>query len=327
MIEIEKPMITINELNEDGSEAEFVIEPLERGYGITLGNSLRRMLLSSLGGYAVTNIRIDGVLHEISTIPGVKEDVPEIVLNIKGIVAKLLCDGPKTAVIDVTGYGAPYEITAADITPDADIQIINPNHHIATVSENTRFYMELTFDNGRGYVPADKNKQAYLEEAGPGASAPIGTIFVDSIFTPVYKVEYSVENTRVRNVIDYDKLKLHVLTDGTVAAKEAVSLAAKILNEHLNLFVDMSDEAKKAEFMVDRPEVQKEKVLEMTIEELDLSVRSFNCLKRAGIDTVEDLINRTEEEMIKVRNLGKKSLEEVIQKLHSLGFELRKLDD
>lgn len=327
MIEIEKPIITTTDLNEDGSEGEFVVEPLERGYGITLGNSLRRILLGSLAGYAVTSIKIDGVLHEISTVPGITEDVPEIVLNVKGIVAKLFCDGPKTAVIDVTGYGTSYEVTAADIIPDADIQIINPNHHIATVSGNTRFYMELTFDTGRGYVSSDKNKQNYLAEAGPNASAPIGTIFTDSIFTPVYKVEYSVENTRVGNVTDYDRLKLHVLTNGTVPAKEAVSLAAKILNEHLNLFVDMSDEAKRAEIMVERAEVKKEKVLEMTIEELDLSVRSFNCLKRAGIDTVEDLINRTEEDMIKVRNLGKKSLEEVIQKLHSLGFELRKSED
>ena len=327
MIEIEKPIITTTDLNEDGSEGEFVVEPLERGYGITLGNSLRRILLGSLAGYAVTSIKIDGVLHETSTVPGITEDVPEIVLNVKGIVAKLFCDGPKTAVIDVTGYGTTYEVTAADIIPDADIQIINPTPHIATVSGNTRFYMELTFDTGRGYVSSDKNKQNYLAEAGPNASAPIGTIFTDSIFTPVYKVEYSVENTRVGNVTDYDRLKLHVLTNGTVPAKEAVSLAAKILNEHLNLFVNMSDEAKRAEIMVERAEVKKEKVLEMTIEELDLSVRSFNCLKRAGIDTVEDLINRTEEDMIKVRNLGKKSLEEVIQKLHSLGFELRKSED
>ncbi|MBP5209391.1 MAG: DNA-directed RNA polymerase subunit alpha [Clostridia bacterium] len=327
MIEIEKPIITTTELNADGSEGEFIVEPLERGYGITLGNSLRRILLSSLAGYAVTSVRIDGVLHEISTIPGITEDVPEIVLNVKGIVAKLHSDTPKTAVIDVSGYGSTYEVTAADITPDADIQIINPDHHIATVSGNTRFYMELTFDSGRGYVSADKNKQNYLLEAGPNAGAPIGMIFTDSIFTPVYKVEYTVENTRVGNVTDYDRLKLHVLTNGTVPAKEAVSLAAKILNEHLNLFVDMSDEAKRAEIMVERAEIKKEKVLEMTIEELDLSVRSFNCLKRAGIDTVEDLINRTEEDMIKVRNLGKKSLEEVIQKLHTLGFELRKTDD
>ena len=327
MIEIEKPMITTTELNEDGSEAEFVIEPLERGYGITLGNSLRRMLLSSLGGYAVTNIRIDGVLHEISTIPGVKEDVPEIVLNVKGIVAKLHCDGPKTAVIDVTGYGAPYEITAADITPDADIQIINPNHHIATVSENTRFYMELTFDNGRGYVSQERNKQLHNEQLGMTVSAPIGTIYTDSIYTPVYKVCYNVENTRVGSNTDYDKLTLDVVTNGTISAKEAISLGAKILNEHLNLFVDLSDEAKKAEIMIEREETKKEKVLEMTIEELDMSVRSFNCLKRAGIDTVEDLTNRTEEDMIKVRNLGKKSLEEVIQKLHSLGLDLKKEEE
>ena len=327
MIKIEKPMISMTELNESGSEAEFVVEPLERGYGITLGNSLRRMLLSSLGGYAVTSIKIDGALHEISTIEGVTEDVPEIVLNVKGIVAKLHTDEPVVAHIDVTGYGAGYEVTAEDIMPNADLEIINRKHHIATIGENTRFCMELTFGGGRGYASADKNKQAYLEEAGPNASVPLGTIFTDSIFTPVYKVEYTVENTRVRNVIDYDRLKLHVVTNGTIAAKEAVSLAAKILNEHLNLFVDMSEEAKSESVLTERPEETKEKVLGMTIEELDLSVRSFNCLKRAGIDTVEDLINRTEEDMIKVRNLGKKSLEEVIQKLHSLGFELRKLED
>ena len=248
-------------------------------------------------------------------------------MNVKGIVAKLHCDGPKTAIIDVTGYGTTYQVTAADITPDADIQIINPNHHIATVSGNKRFYMEITFDTGRGYVSADKNKQNYLAEVGPHESAPIGLIFTDSIFTPVYKVEYPVENTRVGNVTDYDRLKLHVLTNGTVSAKEAVSLAAKILNEHLNLFVEMSDEAKDTQVLRERPEAAKSKALEMTIEELDLSVRSFNCLTRAGIDTVADLISKTEEDMIKVRNLGKKSLEEVIQKLHSLGFELRRVED
>ncbi|MFA5562094.1 MAG: DNA-directed RNA polymerase subunit alpha [Eubacteriales bacterium] len=327
MIEIEKPTIAIKELNDSGTEAEFIVEPLERGYGITLGNSLRRILLSSLAGYAVTSIKIDGVLHEISTISGVIEDVPEIVLNVKGIIAKLHTPGPKKVVIDISGEEDEYEITAADIAADADVEIINPQHHIATVSGNSRFYMELTFDAGRGYLPQDKNKQNYISELGPGVSAPIGIIFTDSIFTPVYKVEYSVENTRVRNITDYDKLVLRVQTNGTITAKEAVSLAAKILNEHLNLFIDMSDQAKKAEIMVEREEIKKEKVLEMTIEELDLSVRSFNCLKRAGIDTVEDLTQRTEEEMIKVRNLGKKSLEEVIQKLHSLGFELRKADD
>ena len=322
---IEKFNITATEVNEDGSEAIFVVEPLVRGYGITLGNSLRRVLLSTIPGYAATSIKIDGVLHEISPCNGVKEDVPEIVLNVKGIVAKLECDEPKTVVIDVTG---PCNVTAADISPDADLVIYNPDHHICTVSENARFYMEITFDEGRGYVPSDVNKQNYLSTVGANVGAPIGLIFVDSIFTPVYKVEYSVENTRVGNITDYDKLTMKVITNGTVGAKEAVSLAAKVLNEHLRLFIDMSDVARNGEdIMVERAEVKKEKVLEMTIEELDLSVRSFNCLKRAGIDCVEDLINRTEEDMIKVRNLGRKSLEEVIQKLSSLGLALKKEEE
>ena len=321
---IEKFNITACNISEDESEATLVVEPLERGYGVTLGNSLRRVLLSTLPGYAATSIKIDGVLHEISACNGVKEDVPEIVLNVKGIVAKLECEGPKTVVIDVTG---PCNVTAGDITPDAELKVLNPAHHICTVSENARFYMEITFDEGRGYKPSDANKQNYLANVGANVGAPIGLIFVDSIFTPVYKVEYSVENTRVGNSIDYDKLTMKVLTNGTIAAKEAVSLAAKVLNEHLKLFIDMSDEAKNAEILVERPEVKKEKVLEMTIEELDLSVRSFNCLKRAGIDTVEDLINRTEEDMIKVRNLGRKSLEEVIQKLASLGLSLKKEEE
>ena len=324
MIEIEKPNINTAMQSETGAEGEFIVEPLERGYGTTLGNSLRRILLSSLPGYAATAIKIDGVIHEISAVNGVKEDVPEIVLNVKGIVAKLHTNTPKTVVIDVTG---PCTVTAGDITPDADIEILNPSQHLATVSANARFYMELTFGSGRGYVSADKNKQAYISTIGAGVSAPVGMIFVDSIFTPVYKVEYKVENTRVGNITDYDKLSIKVLTNGTLSAKEALSLGAKILNEHLNLFVDMSDEAKKAEIMVEREETKKEKVLEMTIEELDLSVRSFNCLKRAGIDNVEDLINRTEEDMIKVRNLGRKSLEEVIQKLHSLGLDLKKSEE
>ena len=319
---IEKFNINAVDISEDESEATLVVEPLVRGYGITLGNSLRRVLLSTLPGYAATSIKIDGVLHEISACNGVKEDVPEIVLNVKGIVAKLECSEPKTVVIDVTG---PCNVTAGDITPDADLVIYNPEHHICTVSENARFYMEITFDEGRGYVPSDVNKQNYLATVGANLGAPIGLIFVDSIFSPVYKVEYNVENTRVGNVTDYDKLTMKVLTNGTIEAKEAVSLAAKVLNEHLRLFIDMSDVAKNSDdIMVERPEVQRDKVLEMTIEELDLSVRSFNCLKRAGIDTVEDLINRTEEDMIKVRNLGRKSLEEVIQKLASLGLTLKK---
>jgi DNA-directed RNA polymerase subunit alpha len=323
MIEIEKPNIATINLSEDGKNGKFIVEPLERGYGITLGNSLRRVLLSSLPGVAVTNIKIDGVLHEMTTIRGVKEDVPEIVLNVKGITAKLHCDGPKTVVIDVTGAA---DITAGDIKLDSDIEILNPEFHIATVEDNVRFFMELTFDHGRGYVSEEKYKQLYAQN-NPNVSAPIGTIFTDSIYTPVYNVNYTVENTRVGSNTDYDKLTLEVLTNGVIQAKEAISLGAKILNEHLNLFVDLSDEAKNIDVMVEREETIKEKVLEMTIEELDMSVRSFNCLKRAGIDTVEDLINRTEEEMMKVRNLGKKSLDEVIQKLHSLGLDLKKEDE
>ncbi|MBQ3183149.1 MAG: DNA-directed RNA polymerase subunit alpha [Clostridia bacterium] len=313
MIEIEKPNIETMDLSDDGRFGTFTVEPLERGFGTTLGNSLRRVLLSSLPGVAVVSIKIDGVLHEISTVPGVKEDVTEIVLNVKGIIAKLFSEGQKTVVLDVVG---PAVATAGDIKADGEIEILNPDHVIATVGENTRFYMELTLDHGRGYVSQEKNKQ--------NNPATIGVIYTDSIYTPVYNVSYKVENTRVGNVTDFDKLTLNVETNGTISAKEAVSLGAKILNEHLNLFVDLSDEAKKAEIMVERPETQKEKVLEMVIEELDMSVRSFNCLKRAGINTVEDLTNRTEEDMIKVRNLGKKSLEEVIQKLHSLGLDLKR---
>ena len=324
MIEIEKPNITTVNLSEDGRFGKFVVEPLERGFGITLGNSLRRIMLSSLPGYAVTSIKIDGVLHEFSTVPGVTEDVTEIVLNVKGIIAKLYGNAPKTVVIDVIGE---QEVTAGDIKVDSDIEILNPAHHICTVGENDRFYMELTFDHGRGYVSQDRNKQLDAQMRGSSISAPIGTIFTDSIYTPVYNVSFSVENTRVGNITDFDKLVLEVETNGTITAKEAVSFGAKILNEHLNLFVDLSDDAKNVEILVEREETKKEKVLEMTIEELDMSVRSFNCLKRAGIDTVEDLTNRTEEDMIKVRNLGKKSLEEVIQKLHSLGLELRKEED
>ena len=324
MIEIEKPNITTVDLSEDGKIGKFIVEPLERGFGTTLGNSLRRIMLSSLPGYAVTNIKIDGVLHEFSTCPGVKEDVTEIVLNIKGIIAKLHCNAPKTVIIDVVGA---QEVTAGDIKVDTDIDILNPAHHIATVGEGERLYMELTFDHGRGYVSQERNKQLDAQMRGSNISAPIGTIFTDSIYTPVYNVSYSVENTRVGNITDFDKLTIEVETNGTISAKEAISFGAKILNEHLNLFVDLSDEAKNVEIMVEREETKKEKVLEMTIEELDMSVRSFNCLKRAGIDTVEDLTNRTEEDMIKVRNLGKKSLEEVIQKLHSLGLDLRRDED
>ena len=316
MIEIERPNIVTTELSEDGRHGIFVVEPLERGYGITLGNSLRRVLLSSLPGVAASSVKIDGVLHEISTVPGVTEDVPEIILNVKGIVAKLYCQQPKTCVIDVRGG----EVTAGDIQVDSDIEILNPDHHIATVETGAPFFMEITFEHGRGYVSSEKNKAAVENPV-------IGTFYTDSIFTPVQKANFTVSNTRVGNITDFDKLELDVTTNGTIDAKEAVSLAAKILNEHLNLFIELSDEAMNTEIMVEREEKIKEKVLEMTIEELDMSVRSFNCLKRAGIDTVEDLTNRTEEDMIKVRNLGKKSLEEVIQKLQSLGLSLRKSDD
>ena len=324
MIEIEKPNITTVEESENGTKGTFIVEPLERGFGITLGNSLRRIMLSSLPGYAVTNIKIDGVLHEFSTIPGVKEDVTEIVLNVKGIIAKLFCNSQKTVVIDVVGA---QDIKAGDIKVDSDIEILNPDHHIATIGEGERFYMGLTFDHGRGYVSQERNKQLDAQLRGSSIAAPIGTIFTDSIYTPVYNVSYNVEPTRVGTISDFDKLTIEVTTNGTIGAKEAVSLAAKILNEHLNLFVDLSDEAKNVEIMVEREETKKEKVLEMTIEELEMSVRSHNCLKRAGIDTVEDLTNRTEEDMIKVRNLGKKSLEEVIQKLHSLGLDFRRDED
>ena len=319
---IEKFNINVNSVREnDDSEAIFVAEPLVRGDGMTLGNSLRRILLSTLPGFAATSIKIDGVVHEIAPASGVKEDVPEIVLNVKGIVAKLECEGAKTVCIDVTG---PCDVKAGDIITDSDLTILNPEHHICTVSDNARFYMEITFDEGRGYRSAEQNKQIYLASSGMNLGAPIGTIFVDSIFTPVYKVEYSVDNTRVGSMTDFDKLTMRVQTNGTLTAKEAISLAAKVLNEHLKLFIDMSDKAQQEEFLVERPEVKKEKVLEMTIEELELSVRSFNCLKRAGIDTVEDLIGRTEEDMIKVRNLGRKSLEEVIQKLNDLNLSLKK---
>ncbi len=320
---IEKPNITTVSLSDDGKKGEFVVEPLERGFGTTLGNSLRRVMLSSLPGVAVTSIKIDGPLHEFSTVPGVLEDVTEIVLNVKGIVARLHNGGPKTVVIDVTGA---HDVTAGDIKPDSDLEVLNPEHHICTVDEGARFYMELTFDVGRGYISQERNKQIHTAALNT-TSAPIGTIYTDSIYTPVYSVSYTVDNTRVGNITDFEKLSLEVVTNGTISAKEAISLGAKILNEHLNLFIDLSEEAKSKDFMVEREETKKEKVLVMTIEELDMSVRSFNCLKRAGIDTVEDLTTRTEEDMIKVRNLGKKSLEEVIQKLHSLGLDLKREEE
>ena len=333
---IEMPSITAEDVSEDGSMGKFVVEPLERGYGTTLGNSLRRVLLSSLPGVAAVSIKIDGVLHELSTVPGVKEDVTEIVLNVEGIVAKLECDTAKTVFVDMTG---PCVITAGDIKQDADIKILNPDHHIATLSDNARFYMELTFDKGRGYVSSDRNKQLYTEASsanhGVGVqekvkqinAQSIGTIFTDSIFTPVLSASYVVEKTRVGSITDFDKLSINVKTNGVISAAEAVSLAAKFLSEHLALFGSLCDTSKGTQILVESKETIKEKVLEMTIEELDMSVRSFNCLKRAGINTVEDLISKTEEDMIKVRNLGKKSLEEVIEKLHSLGLELKHEDE
>ncbi len=313
MIGIEKPRIDTAEISADGKYGKFVVEPLERGYGTTLGNSLRRVLLSSLPGYAITSVKIDGVLHEFSTIPGVKEDVTEIVLNLKNVILKIHGDGPKTIYIEASGDG---EITAGDIKTDSEVEILNPELHIATLNADAHVSMELTCDKGRGYVSAERNKQLM--------QPIIGVIAIDSIYTPVLKVNYTVENTRVGQITDYDKLTLEVWTNGTINATEAVSLGAKILNEHLNLFGDLSGEAYNTEVMVVKSDSGKEKVLEMTIEELDLSVRSFNCLKRAQINTVEDLINRTEEDMMKVRNLGRKSLDEVVAKLNSLGFDLRR---
>jgi len=321
MIEIEKPNITIVGESEDGKKGKFVIEPLERGFGTTLGNALRRVLLSSLPGYAVSSIRIDSALHEMSSIEGVAEDVTEIVLNVKGIVAKLYGENVKTAHIDKKG---PCEVTAGDICADADLEILNPELHIATLGEGTRFYMDLTFERGRGYVSQEKNKNDHVKSQ---VAIPVGTIFTDSIYTPVYNVSYNVENTRVGSIADFDKLTVEVETNGTIRATDAISLAAKVLNDHFTLFVNLSDEARNAETMVEREEAKKEKYLEMTVDELDLSVRSFNCLKRAGIDTVEDLINRTEEDMIKVKNLGKKSLDEVINKLASLDLALKKEEE
>jgi len=317
MMEIERPKIDTASLSADGRYGKFVVEPLERGFGTTLGNSLRRVLLSSLPGVAVTSIKIDGVVHEFSTIEGVKEDVTEIVLNVKGITAKLYSDTPKTVRIEASGEG---EVTAGSIQQDAEIEVLNPDWHIATLADGAKLIMELVFDKGRGYVPAERNKQA-------AEQASLNALPVDSIYTPVLKVNYTVENTRVGQITDYDKLTLEVWTDGTISAKEAVSLAARIMIEHLNLFVTLSQEAMDAEIMVEKDDKGKEKALEMTIEELDLSVRSFNCLKRAGINTVEDLINKSEDEMMKVRNLGRKSLEEVMAKLDSLGFTLTKDDE
>ena len=317
MIEIERPRIETEEISNDSTYGRFVVEPLERGFGTTLGNSLRRVLLSSLPGVAVKSIKIDGVVHEFSTIPGVKEDVTEIVLNIKGLIAKLHCDGPKTVEIAAEG---PCVVTADSIKCDSEVEILNPDLHIATLGEGAKLYMEIVLDKGRGYVSGERNKQSMPQGV-------IGELAVDSIYTPVLKVNFNVEPTRVGQSIDYDKLTLEVWTNGVITAQEAVSLAAKVLTDHLTLFVDLSDKGKSTEIMVEKDEKGKEKVLEMTIEELDFSVRSFNCLKRAGINTVEDLLSKSEEDMMKVRNLGRKSLEEVIWKLASLGFNLRKDDE
>ena len=317
MLEFEKPRIEIAEMAADGTYGRFVVEPLERGYGTTLGNSLRRILLSSLPGAAVSNVKIDRVLHEFSVIPGVKEDVSEIILNLKGLAIKNTSDSfePKLAYIDFEGEGEG-EVKASDIKVDSDIEIMNPDHHIATLSggANSKLYMEITITRGRGYVGSDKNKKD---------DQPIGMLPVDSIYTPVRRVNFLVENTRVGQITDYDKLTLEVWTNGTITPDDAVSYGAKILNEHLNLFVDLSENAKNAEIMVEKEEGKKEKVLEMSIEELDLSVRSYNCLKRAGINTVEDLASKTEDEMMKVRNLGRKSLEEVLNKMAELGLSLK----
>ena len=302
MVEIEKPRIECIDSQDDVSYGKYIVEPLERGYGTTLGNSLRRILLSSLPGTAATSIKIAGVQHEFSTVPGVKEDVTEIVLNVKKIIAKLHCQGTKTVYIDAAGE---CEVTAGDIKADGEVEILNPEQHICSLGPDASFNMEITLSHGRGYVPSDKNKTPNM---------PIGTIAVDSIYTPVYKVNYTVENTRVGNMTDYDKLTLEVWTDSTISARDAVSLGAKILSDHLSLFTNLSETVASKPTMAEKAETHRDKVLEMTIEELDLSVRSFNCLKRANINNVEDLISRTGEDMMKVRNMGRKSLEEVQKK-------------
>ena len=315
MLEIEKPKIEIVEMNDDYTYGKFVVEPLERGYGITLGNSLRRILLSSLPGAAVTSVKIDGVLHEFSTIPGVFEDVTDIILNLKSLCLKVYGDEEKTLRIESTAEGV---IKAGDIICDADVEILNPELVIATLADNSRLVMEIMVSKGRGYVTAERNKKG---------DHIIGVIPMDSAFTPVRKVNYTVENTRVGQITDFDKLSLEVWTNGSIRPDEATSLSAKILNDHLRLFIGLTESVNDVEIMVEKEEEQKDKLLEMTIEELDLSVRSYNCLKRAGINTVEELIQRNEEDMMKVRNLGKKSLEEVINKLEELGLSLRKDDE
>ena len=310
MVEIEKPRIECIDSQDDVSYGKYIVEPLERGYGTTLGNSLRRILLSSLPGTAATSIKIAGVQHEFSTVPGVKEDVTEIVLNVKKIIAKLHCQGTKTVYIDAAGE---CEVTAGDIKADGEVEILNPEQHICSLGPDASFNMEITLSHGRGYVPSDKNKTPNM---------PIGTIAVDSIYTPVYKVNYTVENTRVGNMTDYDKLTLEVWTDSTISARDAVSLGAKILSDHLSLFTNLSETVASKPTMAEKAETHRDKVLEMTIEELDLSVRSFNCLKRANINNVEDLISRTGEDMMTVRNMGRKSLEEVQNKLAMMGLSL-----
>ncbi len=319
MFEFEKPRIDIAEISPDGKYGRFVVEPLERGYGITLGNSLRRILLSSLPGCAVSSVKFDNVLHEFSTIPGVKEDVTEIILNLKNLAIKNNSDSPepKVAYVDFVGEG---EIKAGDIKVDQDIEIINPDLHIATLSggAESKLFIEITMTKGRGYVEATKNKKS---------DQSIRIIPVDSLYTPVTRVNFSVDDTRVGQITDYDRLTFEVWTNGTITPDDAVSLGAKILSEHLGLFIDLSDNAKNAEILVEKEEGKKEKVLELTIEELDLTVRSYNCLKRAGINTVEDLAKKTEEDMMKVRNLGRKSLEEVLNKLAELGLSLSPSED
>lgn len=309
MIEFEKPNIECLAVNDEENYAKFVCEPLERGYGMTIGNSLRRILLSSLPGAAITSIKIEGVVHEFSTIPEVVEDVPEIIVNLKGVRFRMHDNEEKSITIDFKGEGA---VTAANIVTDSSLEVLNPEHHIATVSAGGHLHMEMTVDKGRGYNVAEKNKTNHQA---------IDVLPIDAIFTPVKKVNYSVENTRVGQTVDYDKLTIEVWTDGSLKAYEAISLAAKVMTGHLELFVDLSDTAKNTQVMVEKEESKKEKVLEMPIEELELSVRSYNCLKRAGIATVEDLSNKTEADMMKVRNLGKKSFDEVTNKLHSLGLD------
>jgi DNA-directed RNA polymerase subunit alpha len=315
MLEIEKPKIECVESTEDGSYGKFAIEPLERGYGITLGNSLRRILLSSLPGVAANSVKVEGVLHEFSTVKGVKEDVTELILNIKRLALKMNGDGPKTIVIDAQGPGV---VTAGDIKTDGDIEVINKDQHIATLDSDGKLYMEIEVNRGRGYVTQNNNKRDDM---------PIGTISVDSIYTPVKRVNFAIESARVGQITDFDKLTLEVWTNGTIRPEEAISLSAKILIEHFKLFMTLTDHADDVEIMVEKEEDKKEKVLEMTIEELDLSVRSYNCLKRAGINSVQELTERSMDDMMKVRNLGKKSLEEVEQKLQALELSLKLIEE